>query len=257
MTPAERWVAELAAWAVPSPILESAPARPYVFSPEMFAAPPAGSAPMSRATSIAAAVLVEGGSVLDIGCGGGAAAFALVPPATRVIGIDRQQDMVDLFHRTALDRGLEVEAVAGSWPYSADEVSDADVVVSNNVLYNVGDLVAFASAATEHARRRVVFEITPRHPQTSRARLWKHFWDLDRPEGPTAELAADVLRDSGIPVNLEHAEATARDRERALPVEAAFWCRQLCLPADREPEVSELVAEMPFPAERAVIWWDV
>ncbi|MDP9393239.1 MAG: hypothetical protein M3Q27_02785 [Actinomycetota bacterium] len=36
---AERWADELAAWAVPEEILDAAPRRPFVFFPEMFAAP--------------------------------------------------------------------------------------------------------------------------------------------------------------------------------------------------------------------------
>lgn len=257
MSSAARWRQELAAWAVPQEILDAAPRRPYVFSPEMFAAPPPSLGPRSRSSERAAEALDGGGSVLDVGCGGGAAAFALVPPAGRVLGTDRQQDMLELFASTARERGVAAQTVLGSWPDVADDVPQADVVVCHNVLYNVPDLEHFAAALHEHARRRVVVEITERHPQVYRAPLWRHFWDLDRPTGPDAGLAAQVLREAGFPVLREDSEPTARDDRRAASVEAAFWCRQLCLPAEREPEVGERLVQLPFPTSRVTLWWDV
>ncbi len=253
---AAQWAEELRAWAVPPEILAAAPQEPYVFPPTMFAAPPAGG-PRSRSSELAAEALGSGGSLLDVGCGGGAAAFAVTPPATSLIGTDRQADMLELFARTATDRGVPVEVVVGSWQDVADDVPVADVVVSHNVLYNVADPVPFAAALTSHARGRVVIEITESHPQTSRAPLWRHFWDLDRPDGPTAWLLADVLRDAGIDVRTERSSSTRRDEDRAADVEAAFWCRQLCLPQERAPEVAELVRDLAFPSERVALWWDV
>jgi len=255
-TAAARWAAQLAEWAVPQFVLDAAPQAPYVFPADMFAAPPPGTAPRSGSSARAAEALPDGGSVLDVGCGGGAAAFALVPPATAVIGTDRQADMLRLFATTAAERGVAARTVLGSWPDVASHVPVADVVVSHNVLYNVADLPAFAAALHEHARRRVVVEITERHPQTARALLWQHFWGLERPAGPDAALAAEVLAEAGFPVTVERSTATARDAARAEPVETAFWCRQLCLPPEREPEVAALVRELPFPTDRVTLWWD-
>ncbi len=179
---ARRWAEELAAWAVPAEILDAAPRRPHVFSPEMFTAPPPGG-PLSRSSSIAAEALDDGGAVLDVGCGGGAAAFAVAPPATSLFGTDRQPDMLALFERTAAERGLPARTVLGSWPEIAEQVPTADVVVCHHVLYNAADIVSFATALHDHAARRVVLEITERHPQVTRAPLWRHFWNLDRPSG--------------------------------------------------------------------------
>lgn len=254
---AQQWADELAAWAVPPEILAAAPQRPYVFSPEMFAAPPSGAHPRSRSTEVAAEALAGGGSVLDVGCGGGAAAFALVPPAREVVGTDRQADMLQLFAATAGERGIPAQTVCGSWPDVAGSVPAADVVVCHNLLYNAPDLVGFVTALHGHARRRVIVEITDRHPQVFRAPLWRHFWDLDRPSGPDASLAVDVLQEAGLRVVREDSAPTARDDQRAAPVEAVFWCRQLCLPPERQPEVAALLAELPFPAGRVTLWWDV
>lgn len=252
---ARRWAEELAAWAVPAEILDAAPRRPHVFSPEMFTAPPPGG-PLSRSSSIAAEALADGGAVLDVGCGGGAAAFALAPPATSLFGTDRQPDMLALFERTAAERELPARTVLGSWPEIAEQVPTADVVVCHHVLYNAADIVGFATALHDHAARRVVLEITERHPQVTRAPLWRHFWNLDRPSGPTAVLAAEALQAAGFPVHLEPSAPTERDDVRAAGVEAAFWCRQLCLPPQREPEVAALLPGLPFPTDRVTLWWN-
>lgn len=223
-TAARRWAQELAGWAVPPEILAAAPQQPFVFPPEMFAPPPPGAATSSRSTQVAA---------------------------------DRQPDMLALFAAEAEQRGVPCRTVPGSWPDVADEVPAADVVVSHNVLYNVPDLLGFVRALHQHARRRVVLEITERHPQRVRAPLWRHFWDLDRPTGPDARLAVQALREAGFTPTVETSTATARDQHRAAPVEAAFWCRQLCLPAEREPEVAALMRDVEFPTERVTLWWDV
>jgi SAM-dependent methyltransferase len=254
-TAAAEWAAELAAWAVPREILAQAPSGPRGFVPEMFAAPPPG-APRSPSSDIAAQALTDGGTVLDVGCGGGLAAFAVTPPATALVGTDPQADMLQLFAQTAAERGVPATTVLGAWPDVAGQVPEVDVVVCHHVLYNVPDLVPFAVALHEHARRRVVIELSERHPQVARSPLWKHFWGLDRPTGPTAELAAEVLREAGLPVRTER--FTAAPREHAHPeVEAAFWCRQLALPPERQAEVAALLAELPFSAQRVTLWWDL
>ena len=258
ITAAERWARDLAAWAVPPEILESAPRRPFVFMPEMFVAPEPGTFELSLSNRRASEALDGGGSVLDVGCGGGAAAFAVAPPATEVIGTDRQSDMLNQFSATARNRGVAASVYAGSWPEIAAEVAAADVVVCHNVLYNAGDIVGFVAALNDHARRRVVIEITPKHPQDRRRALWRHFWNLERPHEPTATTAAEAIGEAGIAVNMEESILPA-DRLASRPrhLEAAYWCRQLCLPPEREPECEVLAAETPFTGERVTLWWDV
>ena len=45
--------------------------------------------------------LSDGGSVLDVGCGGGIAAFALAPKINRVFGVDHQPEMLKMFNNNA------------------------------------------------------------------------------------------------------------------------------------------------------------
>ncbi len=256
-TAAQRWARQMADWAIPQEILGSAPRQPFVFSPEIFAAPDPGTFKLSLSNRRAGEALRNGGSVLDVGCGGGAAAFAVAPPATEVIGVDRQDDMLELFAVTAAERGIAAQVHAGSWPETADVVPVADVVVCHNVLYNIADIVSFVAALNTKARRRVVIEITPKHPQDRRRMLWHHFWGLDRPHEPTAATAVEAVTEAGFnPVVEESLLGDDPRAEKRQAFEAVQWCRNLCLPPEREPEVAELVAQNPFTRERVTLWWD-
>jgi hypothetical protein len=189
-----------------------------------------------------------------VGCGGGAAGLALVPPAGRVTGFDQSRDLLDLFEARARELGIEYEVVQGSWPDDASQVRPADVVVTHHVAYNVPDLGAFAAALTSHARHRVVMELSGRHPRHGLNDLWRHFWDTDRPEGPTADDAIELLTDSGLRVSVERSPR----RNRSIPNEAraASVRKYLCLPADRDPEIAALLADRPeVVGEVVTLWW--
>jgi len=88
--------------------------------------------------------------------------------------------------------------VEGPWPDVAARVDVADVVVCANVAYNVPDLAGFALALTDHARHRVVLELTSHHPMSVLNDLWLMFHDLRRPDAPTADHCEAVLRESGL-----------------------------------------------------------
>lgn len=200
-------------------------------------------------------VLPPGGTVLDVGCGSGAAGLALAPPADRVVGVDESPDMLAAFATAAGERSIAYDVVAGRWPDAAADVASADVVVCHHVSYNVPDLVPFAHALSAHARNRVVLEMTARHPLVALAPLWRHFHGLDRPAGPTSDLCRDVLAEAGCDVQMERCTAPARP----VPFEArvAFTRKRLCLPVEREPEVAALLrAEAPAPPRELVtLWW--
>jgi len=249
-----RWREELAAWAIPPEILAAAPESPYGFPAGMFGAPPAPvDTPSHRA---AREVMPAGGSVLDVGCGGGAGAFGVVPPAGTVIGVDSAAHMLAAFAAAAEERGVEHREVLGEWPAVAAEVGTADVVVAHHVTYNVPELVPFAAALHAAARRRVVIEMTDVHPWVPTNDLWLRFHDLPRPQGPTAVLCTAVLREAGYDVRAATWQRPARRTDRAATV--AFIRRRLCLPVEREPEVDEaLPNDYEFiPRQVVTLWWD-
>ena len=138
----------LAAWAIPEDILGQATADPWRFPPSLFSAhgheAPADSPSRRRALE----VLPEGGTVVDVGCGPGAASLHLAPPASFVVGVDESAEMLAAFARAAQERGVSHREVEGRWPDVADAVPVADVVVSHHVFYNVPNLAAFALALT-------------------------------------------------------------------------------------------------------------
>lgn len=56
------------------------------------------------------------GSVLDVGCGAGAAGLSLVPPAGLLVGVDAGAGMLAAFAERAAARGVRHLLVEGRWP---------------------------------------------------------------------------------------------------------------------------------------------
>ena len=256
-TPAQQWRDQLDAWRIDPDILAAAPESPYGFPPALFGPrPEPDDGTPSRRRALEA--LPDGGTVLDVGCGGGAGALALVPPAGRVIGVDESADMLSAFAGRARDLAVPYDVIEGRWPDVAATVPQADVVVCHHVAYNVPDLAEFAAALDRHARRRVVMELTVVHPWVPMGPLWRHFHGQDRPAGPDAALAAEVLHAQGLPVTVEQFTRPARHLDDR-PQLVAFTRRRLCLPVEREPEVDALLGNDPVltPRAAATLWWDV
>src|SRR5437867_4397134 len=169
----------------------AAPEPPWACPPALFAhsaeaAVAPGAAP-SPSTRRALEALPDGGSVIDVGVGGGAASLPLCPPGRRVTGVDQNPRMLERFAALAEQQGVGHAEVEGLWPDVAPQVGPVDVVVCHHVLYNVADLVPFAAALTAHARHRVVVEITGDHPQARLNPLWLRFHGNVRPTRPTAD----------------------------------------------------------------------
>ena len=258
--PADTWRQALAEWAIPEHILEAAPQSPWGFPTDLFAkaAQRALTDPDRPSRRRAIEVLDDTSSVLDVGVGGGAASLPLAPPASLLVGVDQSADLLASFAAACEERGVAHREVHGSWPEVAPEVGPADVVVCHHVFYNVPDLVPFVAALTDHARRRVVVELTARHPLTRLNPLWKALHGLDRPDRPTADDAEAVLVSMGLEVGREEAERRSPldDADRAQLVADAR--RRLCVGPERDAEIDALLGPGPGPVRRTVtLWWDV
>jgi SAM-dependent methyltransferase len=268
-----RWRELLQGRAIPPEILDAAPEPPWGFSPAVFRArtDQALSADPSPTTRRAREALPDAGSVLDVGCGGGATSLPLVDGADRLILVDTSDELLAFAAETAGETGVAVETVAGAWPDVAPDVPTCDVAVCGHVLYNVADLDPFVRALHERARRRVVCELTAAHPLVWMNDLWRRFHHVSFPDGPTSDDAVNALRELGIDTNVEV--------HRAGPERAHGWAddpadavalvrRRLCLTADDDPRVAEALGPRlrqdgegrwsAGPQDHTVVtlWWD-
>ncbi|HLG68937.1 MAG TPA: class I SAM-dependent methyltransferase [Chloroflexota bacterium] len=242
---AVRWGEQLRAWAIPPEILAAAPESPWGFPPELFARrAELAEGEMTFSNLRALEALPVHGSVLDVGCGAGAASVPLLSKAGRITGVDSSADMLAAF-RKQMDRRGAVTTVQGAWPDVASQTPAADVVVCHHVAYNVPDLASFARKLTDHAGVRVVMELTARHPMSRLNDLWLHFHGLRRPDGPTADDAVAVLTELGYAVERQDWDSSSLGSlgRFTSPDELSAWLRRrLCLAADRDREIWSAVA---------------
>jgi hypothetical protein len=264
------WGEALRAWAIPDEILERAPESPWAYSTESFrrrAEQAVRSTEPTPTVGRALEALPSGGTVLDVGVGGGAASLPLASRASLIVGVDTSEDMLATFRGAAESLGVQARTIVGRWPDAAASAPRVDVAVCAHVLYNVQDLEPFVRALWEHAERRIVLELTQTHPVAWMNDLWARFHDLARPERPTADDAAAALRELGADVVVERVVRRSHGgferREDAL----AIARRRLCLPAERDDEIAEALgprlAEQDGvwsagPTEQTVVtlWWD-
>ena len=256
MIPAQLWREKLESWAIPQEILDQAPESPWIHPPALFQIPQL--IEMSPSHERAFEALPENGSILDIGCGGGIAAFAMGKKAGKVIGVDHQDEMLEMFSENARARATESKVHLGFWPAISDEVEIADVVVAHHVVYNVLEIVPFLEAMNAHALKRVVIEMPQHHPLSNLSGAWKHFWNLDRPIKPTPKDLLNVLHDMGINAHLQLWSGPVRVEQN--PEKTVEFTRiRLCLDKRQDSEINQFLANNPQPVQRdlATIWWDI
>lgn len=253
-----RWREQLGGWAIPEHILAVAPEPPWGFDVQLFsriadAALAQGGVSHERARE----ALPDGGVVLDVGCGAGAASLPLVPPAARLVGVDESPGMLEVFATRAPQLGAQHHEIEGRWPDVADQAPVADVVVCTNVVYNVPDLEPFLLALGAHASGRVVVELTAEHPLGWMRPYWRTLHGVERPAGPDADDAVTVAAEAGFPVQMQRWEKPAQWEHRGAEL-VAFVRKRLCLSSDRDEEVRRAVDQHPPAATRSVVtlWWD-
>ncbi|MFM1825486.1 MAG: hypothetical protein RLZZ37_121 [Actinomycetota bacterium] len=251
----DKWKKDLQSWAIPEEIIKTAVESPWIHPPVLFQIPEKIDQTFSH--QIAREALLPNGSVLDIGCGGGIATFANSDITNSAIGIDHQKEMIEMFETNAQNRGITVKTIEGFWPEVADKVEAADVVLCHHVVFNVQDIENFVKQLDSHAKKRVVIEMPYQHPLSNMNSAWKHFWNLERPENPTADDFFKILENLGLDPKMRRWQGEMRsgiDNDLA----AKFLRIRLCLPEERENEVKEFMAKNPESKIRdlATIWWD-
>jgi SAM-dependent methyltransferase len=265
----ERWRETLEARAIPQAIIDAAPASPWGFPQDLFRRRAERAiARVAPTSERALEALPSGGTVLDVGCGGGATSIRLAERASEVTGVDGSPEMLATFREAIDGAGTSAATVEGAWPDVASDVDTADVVVCGHVLYNVQHLAPFVEALTRHARRRVVVEITDRHPLAWMNDLWHRFHGVTFPEGPSADDAVAALEESGIDVRRDdHVDDHAGAAGFETPADAVAIVRtRLCLPPERDAEVADALGDRlrehdgawsagPPTQPLATLWW--
>ena len=257
-TAADRWRDALDAWALPDHVVAAAAESPWRHDVARFVVDDTIERDGTSARWAREVLPPRGGTVLDVGCGGGRSVAPLIPPATEVIGVDRTGAMLDEFVEAATRAGVARRTVHGDWPEVMPTTPTADVAICHHVLYDVSDAAPFLLALTARARLAVVVEIPVRHPMTAWNEAFGHFWGVARPGGPTHLDLVAVLRELG--VDPEYTVSPRRplsrfgsDPEQLVPVAR----RRLALAPDRDGELRDWLVEHPpaFVDDVATIRW--
>ncbi len=253
---AEQWAFDLARWGIPEEILAQAPVSPWIHPPVLFDVPAVIETNPSH--EAARTALGEGGSLLDVGCGGGMATLAVAPAIKYATGVDTHDEMLAMYQRNTAARQVVANTVRGEWPSAAPMCGVHDVVVCHHVAYNVSDITPFVRALTASARRRVVVELPLVHPLATLSPAWAAFWGLDRPQGPVASDFVAVVSDTGVVPHVTEFRAPLRN-ESDDDLAVVHMRTRLCLRPDRDDDVREWLRTHPAPTERALVtvWWDV
>ena len=94
---AQHWADQLAAWAIPTEILDQAPESPWFHDPATFAVDDTLSRDSVSTVRAREVLPPHRGTVLDVGCGGGRSSLPLAPPAARLVGVDENPAMLASF----------------------------------------------------------------------------------------------------------------------------------------------------------------
>jgi SAM-dependent methyltransferase len=265
----DRWRDDLAAWAIPEHITAAVADSPWVLPRQVFArrADRVAAAPSGPSFQRAWDALDPPGSVLDVGSGAGAACLPLLPRTTSLTAVDTDAGMLERLAERGERAGVPLRPVLGQWPDTAALTGPADVVTCHHVLYNAGDVAPFVAALTANARRRVVVEMTARHPLVTLNELWLRFHGLRRPVTPTAADLLAILTAMGLRPRHEAWRRPGGRDYASFDELVEVTRRRLCLPPGRAGELADALIEAGAdpgrPADPAspgreviTIWWD-
>ncbi|MGQ0286601.1 class I SAM-dependent methyltransferase [Pasteurellaceae bacterium 22721_9_1] len=104
--------------------------------------------------------LQQGGTLLDVGCGGGAIALSVAPYFQQVYALDYSQGMLNLLQQRAEEMQIHhVKPILRSWEQHWDDIPECDVCVSSRSSM-IGDLQAGLNKLNAKAKRAVYMSMT-------------------------------------------------------------------------------------------------
>lgn len=255
--PGDSWRETILCSAVPQDIIDSAPEPEVSLEPERFRWNPQEDTrqPVRPSRRHALEALPDGGTVLDVGVGGGASSLGLAPKVGTIVGVDPLEGMLESFLASAREAGVTAQAVLGSWPEVAGEVGPADVAVCHHAMYRVIEIEDFVTALTACARHRVVVELSARSPLAGLNPLWKILHRIDRPDPLVADQVEAVLTSLLLAVEREDIVLPPRVQE-VTPELVAFARRRLYVGPERDPEIERYLRAREAQEQRVVaLWW--
>lgn len=243
-----KWKDNLDKWAIPDPILRLAPQDPWKLPVELLM-PQARYQEQTPTTEKQFQLLPKQGTILDVGVGPGSGSLYLGEYASKIIGVDQNSQMLDIFTEQAKQRGIQIQTIKGTWPEVSPQVQRADLVISHHVAYNVPNIVEFVQALFDHAKSGVVIEVTAQHPMASLNPFWQYFYQLQRPDRPNAKDLFEIISAMGFK-GIEYREFRCKrnsDSNSYLPQRIELIRRRLCLPLTSLEQIQNAVKKIGLP----------
>jgi hypothetical protein len=260
----DRWNKEILTWAIPQNVVSKFQRPPFHLDPGTFA-PRDQKVTDRRLEIIKDRVLAKKAAdkkdktpltLIDVGAGAGSSLAPIREPFSKITCIEGAPHMAKaLRDNLALmySDSSRYEVVEGIFPDIASTVRPASVVNCSNVVYNVVRLIPFLEALNDLARDLVLLEATLRHPFYRSNPAFKYFWDLDRPNQPTAADIFEATCALGFDPKFESLPLDYR--RSTMSIEA--MATRLGLGEDRFEELEQFMATSPTPENPSVIiWWE-
>jgi SAM-dependent methyltransferase len=168
-------------------------------------------------------------TVLDVGAGTGRFALPQAPHVREVLAVEPTPAMRERLATEAAQRGVaNLTVVPARWQ-DAPQLA-ADVVLCAHVLYPLPDAAAFLARLDATTRRECFVYLRERHPDEWSSPAWERWHGEPRRLGPVASDALAVLRELGIPAEVEWVENTSNWRYADIDEAEAVFLDDLILP---------------------------
>jgi SAM-dependent methyltransferase len=186
--------------------------------------------------------------VLDLGCGGGHAAFAVAPSVTQVVAVDLSREMVDAVAEEAKRRGIHNittrQAAVEALPFAAGEF---DMIMTRFSMHHWSDLdegLAEARRVVKPDGRAVFIDtVSPGKPALD---TFLQAFELLRDPSHVRNYSVAELRSALATAGFEVAAITAR----RIPIAFGPWLERMNTPTVQAEAIRALQRLVAAPARR-------